>query len=189
MGKSIISGHIRDALGRSWQCGTIQLDKSLPEKFDLEYMDSDGLHKRPIMIHRAIFGSIERFFGILIEHFAGRFPFWISPRQARIVPVADRHNEYAHAFAKEIRDAGFECDVDDSNESVSKKIRDAQLLQVNYMLTVGDRETENQTVNLRRRDNKVIGEVDLNSILSTLKRESEDKSLTSYFEKHEAHSS
>ena len=181
--------HIRDILGRSWQCGTIQLDMSLPEKFELEYMDSDGAHKQPVMIHRAIFGSVERFFGILIEHFAGKFPLWLSPRQARLIPVADRHNEYAHKIAKQIQDADFECNVDDSNESVSKKIRDAQILQVNYMLTVGDKELENQTITVRRRDSVVIGEVDLNSFLSTLKKESEDQALDSYFEKHEAHSS
>lgn len=177
--------HVRDALGRSWQCGTIQLDMALPEKFDLTYVDSDGSHKRPIMIHRAIFGSVERFFGILIEHFAGRFPLWISPRQVRLVPVSEKHNEYARAIAAQIHDAGFEVDVDDSNESVSKKIRDAQLSQVNYMLTVGDQELEKQTVSVRRRDNIVIGELDLNSILSTLKRESIEKSLTSYFDSHE----
>lgn len=174
--------HVRDALGRSWQCGTVQLDMSLPEKFKLEYVDSDGTHKRPIMIHRAIFGSVERFFGILIEHFAGRFPLWISPRQVRVVPVAERHNEYAQACAKELHAAGFECDVDISNESVSKKIREAQVSQVNYMLTVGDQELQNKTVSVRRRDNIVIGELDLNSVLSTLKRETADKALTSYFE-------
>lgn len=177
--------HVRDALGRSWQCGTIQLDMSLPEKFELTYVDSDGSHKRPIMIHRAIFGSVERFLGILIEHFAGRFPLWISPRQVRLVPVAERHNEYARAVAKQLHDAGFEVDVDESNESVSKKIREAQLAQVNYMLTVGDQELEKQTVSVRRRDNIVIGEMDLNSILSTLKRESTEKSLTSYFDSYE----
>ena len=180
--------HIRDALGRSWQCGTIQLDMALPEKFELTYVDSDGEHKRPVMIHRAIFGSVERFFGILIEHFAGKFPLWISPRQVRLIPVADRHNEYAHQMAREIQGAEFECDVDDSHESVSKKIRDAQLLQFNYMLTVGDKEMQNNTLSLRRRDNVVIGEMDLNSFLSTLKRESKDKALESYFKSHETDS-
>jgi len=175
--------HIKDALARSWQCGTIQLDMSLPEKFDLQYMDSDGDHKRPVMIHRALFGSVERFFGILIEHFAGRFPAWISPRVARLIPVGEKHHEYARQMAFAIKEAGFECDVDDSNESVSKKVRDAQLCQINYMLTVGDKEVENKTMNLRRRDNVVVGEVDLNSFLSTLTKECEEKSLTSYFEK------
>ena len=171
--------HIKDALGRSWQCGTVQLDMALPERFDLQYMDSDGLHKRPVMIHRAIFGSIERFFGILIEHFAGKFPFWISPRQIRVIPIADRHVEYAHEIEKEMRQQGFTCDVDDTHESVSKKIREAQLLQINYMLTVGDKELENKKLSVRRRDNVVHSDVDLNSFLSTLKKEEETRSLTS----------
>ena len=130
--------HIRDALGRSWQCGTVQLDMALPEKFELEYMDKDGILKRPVMLHRAIFGSIERFFGILIEHFAGKFPLWISPLPIRVITVADRHREYAYETKKSIERAGFICDVDDTSESVNKKIRNAQLLQINYMLTVGD---------------------------------------------------
>lgn len=175
--------HVKDVLGRSWQCGTVQLDMSLPQKFDLVYMDSDGEHKRPVMIHRAIYGSLERFFGILIEHFAGRFPLWISPLQVRLIPVADRHNAYAQELAKKIKEAGFICDVDESHESVSKKIRDAQLLQINYMLTVGDREMESGNVNLRRRDNNVYGEIDLNSFLTILKKEYEERSLTPLIEK------
>lgn len=177
--------HIRDALGRSWQCGTIQLDMSLPEKFELTYMDSDGIEKRPIMIHRAIFGSVERFFGILIEHFAGKFPFWISPRQVCLVPVADRHLEYARKVQEEIKAAGFECDVDDSQESVSKKIRNAQLSQVNYMLTVGDKEVEDNTVTVRRRDNVVIGAVDLATALKHFQQEAETKALNSTFTQDE----
>jgi threonyl-tRNA synthetase len=169
--------HIQDALGRSWQCGTIQLDMALPEKFELEYMDKDGLAKRPVMLHRAIFGSIERFFGILIEHFAGKFPLWISPLPIRVIPIADRHNEYAHHLMKEIKKAGFICDVDDSQESMNKKIRNAQLLQINYMLTVGDKELENKTVNLRTRDNVVHGEVALPSFLAALQKEMQNKSL------------
>ena len=111
-----IDFHIRDAIGRTWQCGTVQLDMALPEKFDLEYTDSDGNHKRPIMIHRAIFGSVERFFGILIEHFAGKFPLWISPRQVRLIPVAERHNRLCPRISQTLENAGFiECDVDDSH--------------------------------------------------------------------------
>jgi threonyl-tRNA synthetase len=178
--------HVKDVLGRSWQCGTVQLDMSLPEKFELEYMDSDGTHKRPIMLHRAIFGSVERFFGIIIEHFAGKFPLWVSPRQVRLIPVADRHNPYAREVSQKIKDSGFICDVDESHESVSKKIREAQLLQVNYMLTVGDREMENGKVSLRLRDNTVYGEIDLNSFLTILKKESEERSLTPLF-KNESH--
>jgi threonyl-tRNA synthetase len=169
--------HIQDALGRSWQCGTVQLDMALPEKFELEYTDKDGMAKRPVMLHRAIFGSIERFFGILIEHFAGKFPLWISPLPIRVLPIADRHNEYAHHLMKEIKKAGFICDVDDSQESMNKKIRNAQLMQINYMLTVGDKEMENKTVNLRTRDNVVHGEVALPAFLAALQKEMTNKSL------------
>lgn len=179
--------HIKDAIGRSWQCGTVQLDMALPEKFELEYMDKDGLHKRPVMVHRALFGSVERFMGILIEHFVGKFPLWLSPLPVRILTVADRHSEYAHQVAKEIRKAGFLCDIDDSSESVNKKVREAQMLQINYMLMVGDKEVENKTVTLRTRDNIVHGELDLNSFLSTLEKESRERSLVSYFSKKEGH--
>jgi threonyl-tRNA synthetase len=179
--------HIQDALGRSWQCGTIQLDMALPEKFALEYMDSDGQLKRPVMVHRAIFGSVERFFGILIEHFVGKFPLWISPLQVRILTVADRHEEYAQKVCQEIRKAGLICDVDHSGESVSKKVRSAQLMQINYILTVGDKEAENKTVALRTRDNVVHGEVQLDHLIDLLSRENKDRSLVSYFAKEGHH--
>jgi threonyl-tRNA synthetase len=179
--------HILDALGRSWQCGTVQLDMALPEKFQLEYMDSDGQLKRPVMVHRALFGSVERFMGILIEHFAGRFPLWISPVQVRVITVADRHNEYAHQIAKEISKAGFHCDVDDTSESMNKKIRNAQLMQYNYMLTVGDKELEKGTINLRTRDNVVHGELELNTFIREIEREVASRSLTSHFAKEETH--
>lgn len=173
--------HIKDALGRSWQCGTVQLDMSLPERFELEYMDSDGILKRPVMLHRAIFGSIERFFGILIEHFMGKFPLWISPLPVRLITIADRHQEYAKEMAREITKAGFICDIDDTSESMNKKIRNAQLQQINYMLTVGDKEMENKTLNLRTRDNVVHGEISLETFLKGLKKEREEKSLVSAF--------
>jgi threonyl-tRNA synthetase len=173
--------HIRDALGRSWQCGTIQLDSSLPEKFSLEYMDSDGQLKRPVMAHRAIFGSIERFMGILIEHFMGRFPLWMSPSQVKVITVADRHAQYAYEVAAEIKKAGFICDVDETSESVNKKIRNAQLMQYNYMLTVGDKELENRTIALRTRDNVVHGELKLDAFLSAIEKEAATRSLTSHF--------
>lgn len=174
--------HIQDALGRSWQCGTIQLDMSLPEKFALEYTDKDGERKRPIMIHRAIFGSIERFFGILIEHFAGKFPLWISPLPIRIMTIADRHSDYAHNLAALITKSGFICDVDDSNESISKKVRTAQMQQINYMLTIGDAEMANNSLSLRTRNNKVVGEMALSKFLETIKQEEKEKSLVSLFE-------
>jgi threonyl-tRNA synthetase len=177
--------HIQDALGRSWQCGTIQLDMALPEKFQLEYMDKDGVHKRPVMIHRAIFGSLERFFGILIEHFVGRFPLWLSPLAVRVITVADRHADYAREVAQEITKAGFICDVDENSESVNKKIREAQMAQINYMLTVGDKEVENRKISLRTRDNVVHGEMELSDFISTLQKEMKDRSLDSYFSKEE----
>ncbi|MBI2811590.1 MAG: threonine--tRNA ligase [Candidatus Melainabacteria bacterium] len=177
--------HIRDALGRSWQLGTVQLDMALPEKFQLEYMDSDGHLKRPVMIHRALFGSIERFMGILIEHFAGRFPLWLSPRQVCVITVADRHNDRAHAVCAEIKKAGFICDVDDSAESMNKKIRNAQMMQYNYMLTIGDKELENGMVSLRTRDNVVHGEIELKSFLSAIEKESVSKALVSSYAKEE----
>lgn len=178
--------HIKDALNRTWQCGTIQLDMALPEKFGLEYTDHEGARKRPVMLHRVIYGSVERFFGILIEHFAGRFPLWISPSQVRILTVADRHQEYADQVCKAIRAAGFHCDVDHSGESVSKKVRNAQLSQINYMLTVGDKEVENRSLNLRTRDNVVHGEIQLADFLKNIEMERRARSLTSPYATSEA---
>jgi threonyl-tRNA synthetase len=181
-----IDVHIRDAIGRRWQCCTIQLDMALPARFELEYDAKDGSRKRPIMIHRALFGSIERFFGILIEHFAGKFPLWISPRQVRLIPVADRHIEYAQLVASALRKKKFHVEIDSSHESVGKKIREAQLAQVNYMLTVGDKEMENQTVAVRTRDNVVHGEISISELIKRLEHEREKRSLTSEFT-HENH--
>lgn len=174
-----IDFHIRDAINRTWQCGTIQLDMSLPERFDLEYTAADGTRQRPIMIHRTIFGSIERFFGILIEHFVGRFPLWISPSQVRIITVADRHEPYARELQKRIKAAGFQCEVDATSESVSKKIRNAQLNQVNYMLTIGDQEVANHNAALRTRENIVVGEIDIGQFLQIIEKEKSTRSLQS----------
>ncbi len=170
---------IRDALGRFWQCGTIQLDFALPQKFELEYVDSDGSHKRPVMLHRAILGSIERFFGILIEHFAGKFPFWISPYPVRILTVADRHVPFAEEVIQQMQKAGIRAELDCTNESVGKKVRNAQLLKVNYMLTIGDKEVENKTISLRTRDNVVHGEVEIADFLSKIIKERETRALMS----------
>lgn len=176
-----IDFYIKDAINRTWQCGTIQLDMSLPERFDLEYTDKDGARKRPVMIHRALFGSIERFFGILIEHFTGRFPLWISPHQVRIITVADRHDEYAQELYSKFRKAGFHVDVDSTSESVSKKVRNAQLSQINYILTVGDQELEHKTANLRTRDNVVHGEINIDEFIEKIKQERQDRSLESSY--------
>lgn len=176
-----IDFQIRDAINRTWQCGTIQLDMALPEKFELEYTDHDGSRKRPVMIHRAIFGSIERFFGILIEHYTGRFPLWLSPTQVRIITVADRHEPYAQELRTKFKEAGFQCDVDASSESVSKKVREAQMAQCNYILTVGDKESENRTANLRTRDNVVHGEIEIDSFIKIIDKEKKERSLMSPF--------
>lgn len=173
--------HIRDSLGRTWQCATIQLDLALPERFDLEYVDSDGSRKKPFIIHRTIYGSIERFLGILIEHFAGRFPLWISPLQVRLISVADRHVEYCQKMKSMVEEAGFYCDVDDSHESVSKKVRSAQLNQINYILTVGDKELENGTVSVRTRDNIVHGESSIEDFLKTIQVERNHRDLSSQY--------
>ncbi len=174
-----IDFHIRDAINRSWQCGTIQLDMALPEKFELEYTATDGSRQRPIMIHRAIFGSIERFLGILIEHYVGKFPLWLSPSQIRLITVADRHEPYAQQLADRFKKEGFHVDVDHSNESVSKKVRNAQLAQFNYILTIGDQEMEHQTANLRTRDNVVHGEMNIDEFIQNLKSERSQRSETS----------
>lgn len=178
-----IDFHIRDALGRTWQCGTIQLDMSLPEKFKLEYDDEHGQRVRPIMIHRALLGSVERFFGILIEHFAAKFPLWISPRPIRLIIVADRHYEYAQKLSHQFKSHGFLVEIDDTHESVSKKIRSAQLDQVNYILTIGDKEVENQTLALRTRDNTVHGEIIPEEFIEKIKQELLNRDLHSPFEK------
>ena len=135
------------------------------------------------MLHRAIFGSIERFFGILIEHFAGKLPLWLSPLQIRIITVADRHNEYAQKILQKFRDEDFHCDIDDSHESVSKKIRNAQLSQINYILTVGDAELEHKTMNLRTRDNIVHGEMQVEDFINKIKEERQGRHLASPFGK------
>ncbi len=173
--------HIEDAIGRRWQCGTIQLDMALPERFDLEYTAQDGSRQRPIMIHRALLGSIERFFGILVEHYGGRFPLWLNPRQVRVLTVADRHEDYARQLCRRLRAKGFECDVDATGESVSKKVRRAQIEQVNYILTIGDREQENGTAALRTRDNVVHGEIEIAEFTDRLVQERDERSQSSVY--------
>lgn len=140
-----------DSIGRSWQLATIQLDFNLPERFELEYTAEDGTKQRPVMLHRAILGSVERFLGILIEHYAGAFPLWLAPVQIAILPVADRHNDFAFALAKELREAGFRVEVDDSTESVGKKIRNAEKMKLPRMLVVGDKEMEGGELTVRVR--------------------------------------
>ena len=152
-----IDFHVTDALGRSWQCGTCQLDFQMPERFDLSYVGADDAAHRPVMIHRALLGSMERFAGILIEHYAGRFPVWLAPVQAIVLPVSDRHNEYAGKVLAELREAGVRVEADDRSESVGKKIRGAELGRYPYMLVVGDREQEAGAVAVRSHKEGELG--------------------------------
>jgi threonyl-tRNA synthetase len=152
-----IDFHVTDALGRSWQCGTCQLDFQMPERFDLTYVGADDAAHRPVMIHRALLGSMERFAGILIEHYAGRFPVWLAPVQAIVLPVSDKHNEYADRVAAELREAGVRVEVDERSESVGKKIREAELGRYPYMLVVGDRELEAGAVAVRSHEEGELG--------------------------------
>lgn len=171
--------HVQDAIQRTWQCGTIQLDMFLPERFQLEYTNAQGEKQTPIMLHRALLGSIERFLGILIEHFKGRFPLWLSPEHIRILTVADRHNEKAYALQTIWQKEGFIVTVDDSNQSVSKKVRNAQTMQVNYMITLGDQELETNTLSVRTRDNRVLNQVQHQYFLERIREEKATRSLAS----------
>ena len=155
-----------DALGREWQLSTIQFDFNLPDRFDMSYIGQDGAAHRPYMIHRALLGSMERFMGVLIEHFAGAFPLWLAPVQSVMVPITDRHVPYAQKVADELRAAGLRVKVDDSNERMNKKIRSAQLQKIPYMLVVGDKEAENGTVAVRTRNNEDRGAMPLAEFLA-----------------------
>jgi threonyl-tRNA synthetase len=154
-----IDFHITDALGRSWQCGTCQIDFQMPERFELSYQGADNADHRPVMIHRALLGSMERFIGILIEHYAGRFPDWLAPVQAAVLPVADRHLERAEEVAAVLREAGVRVRVDERSESVGRKVRDAELARIPYMLVLGDRELEAGTVAVRQHDRGDLGAI------------------------------
>jgi len=166
-----IDFHITDALGRSWQCGTCQLDFQMPERFELHYTGADNAEHRPVMIHRALLGSMERFAGILIEHYGGRFPLWLAPVQAVVLPVADRHNERAAEVAAELKEAGFRPRVDDRSESVGRKIRDAELSKAPYMLVVGDKEAEAGSVSVRHHGDGDLGAMPLDDLVARMGEE------------------
>ena len=169
-----IDFHITDALGRSWQCGTCQLDFQMPERFDLYYTGADDQAHRPVMIHRALLGSMERFAGILIEHYAGRFPVWMAPVQAIVLPISDRHNDYGHRAFEQLRELGVRVALDDRSESVGKKIRDASTIGLYpYMLVVGDREQENEAVAVRSRADGDLGEMPLAEFGARVRAETE----------------
>lgn len=162
---------IKDAIGRTWQCSTIQLDFNLPHRFELKYKDADGQDKQPIMIHRAIFGSLERFAGILIEHYAGAFPTWLAPSQVIILPIADRHVEFANALKERFLDEEVRALIDDSNETINNKIRKAELDKIPYMLVVGDREIEDNAVAVRSKANGKLGTIKIDDFITGLHEE------------------
>jgi len=168
--------HLQDSLGRAWQCGTIQLDMNLPERFDLTYIDSDGSKKRPIMLHRVIFGSVERFIGILIEHYAGAFPLWLSPDQVRILPVnAEFHHDYALQLKEKLVEAGFRVDVDERNEKLGYRLREAQIKKIPVQLVIGDGEVENGTVNVRRYGSQASESLSVQDLVNSLIKEVKEK--------------
>lgn len=162
---------LKDAIGRTWQCATVQLDFNLPQRFELKYQDSDGSLKTPVMLHRAIFGSLERFAGTLIEHYAGAFPTWLSPTQVAILPIADRHQEAAKAYETQLLDLGVRVKVDDRNEGIGHKIRDAQLAKHPYMLILGDKELESNTISIRSRSRGDLGSLPFEAFSERLLRE------------------
>ena len=163
--------HLADSLGRTWQCGTIQLDSQLPERFELEYTGEDGQKHRPVMIHRVVLGSIERFIGVITEHFAGAFPAWLSPVQVKVLPVTDRASDYADQISKALDQLGFRVEVDHRNEKIGKKIREATMEKVPYMLVVGDRDMENGTVSVRHRSGEDLGAMSLDAFAALLSDE------------------
>ena len=166
-----IDFHIKDSLGREWQCGTIQLDFQMPERFDLTYIGEDGEKHRPVMLHRVIFGSIERFIGVLIENYAGAFPTWLAPVQVKLLPIADAHKEYAEKVKEELEEVGIRVEVDDRNEKIGYKIREAQLEKVPYMLVLGDKEKEAGTVGVRSRKDGDIGAMPIDEFIAKVVEE------------------
>ena len=170
-----IDFHIEDSLGRSWQCGTIQLDFQLPQRFELEYIGSDGGKHRPIVIHRVIFGSIERFIGILIEHFAGKFPVWLSPIQVKVLPISDSFMEYGHEVIDKLRKYGIRCEIDNRSEKIGYKIREARNERVPYMIIVGEKEKNHGNISLRSRDMGEEGSTSLEEFITRVLKEDQEK--------------
>ena len=169
--------HLVDAIGRTWQCGTIQLDFQMPERFELEYTGEDGAKHRPVMIHRVVFGSIERFIGILIEHFAGAFPTWLAPVQVMLVPISEAHHEYAHKVLEQLEQAGIRVEGDFRNEKMNYKIREGQLRRIPYMLVMGDKEAAEGTVAVRARNQERGGVMSLEQFIENICQEIKDRSI------------
>ncbi len=169
--------HIEDSLGRTWQCGTIQVDFQLPGRFNLEYTGADGEKHCPVMIHRVVFGSVERFMGVLIEHFAGAFPMWLAPVQIRILPIAERHHEAARELKEKLTKLGFRVEADDRAEKTGYKIREAQLQKIPYMLVLGDNEINDGTVSVRARKSGDMGAMHFDDFVKMIKEEVETKAI------------
>ena len=172
-----IDYHLEDAIGRTWQCGTIQLDFQLPQNFELTYVAEDGSKKIPVMLHRALFGSVERFMGILIEHFAGKFPLWLSPVQVEIIPVSEKFKPYAGEVFDQLKKAGIRVKIDERAEKVGYKIREAQLKKVNYMLVIGEKETASHKLSVRKRSGEEVKDVEVSKFIEDLKKEIESKEI------------
>ena len=162
---------VRDSLGRQWQCSTIQVDFNIPERLDINYRGSDSRDYRPIMIHRALMGSLERFFGVLIEHYAGAFPLWLSPVQISLLTIAERHSDYGRSILSALIREGIRVDIDDDNEKIGYKIRKATMLKTPYMCIIGDKEMENNTINIRKRNGDNVGEMTIDKLITFLKDE------------------
>ena len=170
-----IDFHLQDSIGRTWQCGTIQLDMQLPERFELEYTDKDGTKKRPIMIHRVCFGSIERFIGILIEHFAGMFPTWLAPVQVKVLPISEKFTDYAKSVKEQLDMAGIRTEIDNRDEKIGYKIREARNERVPYMIVVGEKDMEANKVSLRSRANGEEGQFDLADVIERVTKEIKER--------------
>ena len=172
-----IDFHLEDCLGRTWQCGTIQLDFQMPQRFELEYTGSDGDKHRPIMLHRVIFGSIERFIGILTEHYAGRFPVWLAPVQARVLSVSEKSFDYAAQVAAKLKAAGIRMELDNSDNKIGYKIREAQLQKIPYMLVLGEKESDDGTiVTVRTREGQDLGSMPLDDFIAKVQKETSERS-------------
>ena len=170
-----IDFHLQDSIGRTWQCGTIQLDMQLPEKFNCEYTGEDGLKHRPVMIHRVVYGSIERFIGILIEHYAGSFPVWMAPNQVRVMPITDKQQAYAKEVNDKLFALGYRTQLDDRNEKIGKKIREAQVQKVPFMLIIGEKEAESGTVAVRQRHGGDLGAMSLEDFIARMQKNIDEK--------------
>jgi len=170
-----IDFHLKDSIGRTWQCGTIQLDFMMPERFDLTYIGPDGEKHRPVMIHRTVFGSLERFIGILIEHYAGAFPVWLAPEQVRVIPVSQKFLDYGRKVKSELEENDIRVELDERNEKVGYKIREAQLQKIPYMLIVGEKEAAEGTVSVRIREKGDIGTKGLREFIEEIKERIKNK--------------